>query len=51
MVAAYYEHVEVMKVLLDAFAKVDLRASRQSVTALFMALKDPEAVKAGRQTR
>jgi hypothetical protein len=52
MVAAYHGYVELMKRLLGALlTKVDLRASRQSVTALFMALKHPEAVKAGRQTR
>jgi len=51
MVAAYHGYVELMKLLLGAFAKVDLRFSGQSVTALFMALKHPEAVKAGRQTR
>ena len=51
MVAAYSGYVELMKLLLGAFAKVNLRASRQGVTALFMALQYPEAVKAGRQTR
>lgn len=45
MVAAYHGYVELMKLLLGAFAKVDLRFSGQSVTALFMALKHPEAVK------
>eukprot|EP00435_Cladocopium_sp_Y103_P057989 s1264_g20.t1 len=44
MVAAYHGHVELMKLLLGAFAKVDLRV-RLGVTALFNALKHPEAVK------
>ena len=53
MVAADHGYVELMKLLLGAFAYVDLRASpdEESETALFMALPYPEAVKAGRQTR
>ena len=46
MVAAYHGSMEMMKLLLGSFAKVDLR-ERGSVTALFPALKHPEAVKAG----